>query len=225
MTQTVLDSAVKGPTFHPISSSRKIKNSVATVLFWASFVIAMVPLVWVLYTVVERGFRAMHLCRRGGTSRWPACCPSSSPAASTTRSTARSPGRDRRACLRCRWASWRPSTWSNTAADGSHDDDLHGRHPRRCAVDRGRAVHLRLVDRDNGFPAERLRRLVGTGVADAPGRGAQHRGDAQAGSRRAARSVVRVGHSEMEDHRADRRAHCTSRHHQRHPAGAGPGDR
>jgi phosphate transport system permease protein len=58
MTQA-LDAAVKGPTFHPISVSRKIKNNVATILFWASFVIAMVPLVWVLYTVVERGFRAI----------------------------------------------------------------------------------------------------------------------------------------------------------------------
>jgi phosphate transport system permease protein len=54
-----LDAAVKGPTFHPISAGRKIKNNVATTLFWASFVIAMVPLTWVLYTVVERGFRAI----------------------------------------------------------------------------------------------------------------------------------------------------------------------
>jgi phosphate transport system permease protein len=58
MTQA-LDAAVKGPTFHPISAGRKIKNNVATTLFWASFVIAMVPLTWVLYTVVERGFRAI----------------------------------------------------------------------------------------------------------------------------------------------------------------------
>jgi phosphate transport system permease protein len=56
---TALDAAVKGPTFHPISVARKIKNNVATTLFWASFVIAMVPLIWVLYTVVERGFRAI----------------------------------------------------------------------------------------------------------------------------------------------------------------------
>ncbi len=59
MTQTALDAAVKGPTFHPISTSRKIKNNVATGLFWASFVIAMVPLVWVLYTVLERGLKAI----------------------------------------------------------------------------------------------------------------------------------------------------------------------
>ena len=58
MTQT-LDALVKGPTFHPISTSRKVKNDVAKGLFWASFLIAMVPLVWVLYTVVSRGFKAI----------------------------------------------------------------------------------------------------------------------------------------------------------------------
>ena len=58
MTQT-LDAPVKGPTFHPISTNRKVKNSVAKGLFWASFLIAMVPLVWVLYTVVSRGFTAI----------------------------------------------------------------------------------------------------------------------------------------------------------------------
>ncbi len=58
MTQT-LDALVKGPTFHPISTSRKVKNNVAKGLFWASFLIAMVPLVWVLYTVVSRGFSAI----------------------------------------------------------------------------------------------------------------------------------------------------------------------
>jgi phosphate transport system permease protein len=50
---------VKGPTFHPISASRKIRNRLASVLFGTSFLIAMVPLVWLLYTVLERGFRAV----------------------------------------------------------------------------------------------------------------------------------------------------------------------
>lgn len=59
MTQSTLDTLVKGPTFHPISTSRKIKNRVASMLFGASFLIAMVPLVWLLYTVLERGFRAV----------------------------------------------------------------------------------------------------------------------------------------------------------------------
>jgi phosphate transport system permease protein len=59
MTQAALDSLVKGPTFHPISASRKIKNRLAALLFGASFLIALVPLIWLLYTVLERGFRAV----------------------------------------------------------------------------------------------------------------------------------------------------------------------
>jgi phosphate transport system permease protein len=58
MTAT-LDRAVKGPTFHPISLRRKIKNNVATTLFVTSFVIALVPLIWVLATVVSKGIRAL----------------------------------------------------------------------------------------------------------------------------------------------------------------------
>lgn len=59
MTDLTLDAAVKGPTFHPVSLSRKVKNNVATILFTASFLVALVPLVWVLYTVLARGFTAV----------------------------------------------------------------------------------------------------------------------------------------------------------------------
>lgn len=59
MSTESLDVAVKGPTFHPLSASRKVKNRIATLLFGTSFLIAMVPLVWVLYTVLERGFKAV----------------------------------------------------------------------------------------------------------------------------------------------------------------------
>lgn len=59
MTQATLEAPIKGPTFHPISARRKFKNRLATILFGASFLIAMVPLVWVLYTVLERGFKAV----------------------------------------------------------------------------------------------------------------------------------------------------------------------
>ena len=89
MTQGTLDELVKGPTFHPISASRKIKNRVASILFGGSFLIAMVPLIWLLYTVVERGFRAVT------SSTWwnkslAAFCRNSSTAVCTTRSTERS---------------------------------------------------------------------------------------------------------------------------------------
>jgi phosphate transport system permease protein len=59
MTQATLDAAVKGPTFHPISVRRKVTNGAATVLFTASFLLALVPLVWVLYTVISRGYKAV----------------------------------------------------------------------------------------------------------------------------------------------------------------------
>jgi len=64
MTVDALDAPVKGPTFHPISLGRKVRNSLASVLFTVSFLIATVPLVWVLYTVLERGLRAIV------TSQW-----------------------------------------------------------------------------------------------------------------------------------------------------------
>ncbi len=59
MTTNALDAPVKGPTFHPISTGRKFRNSLASILFGTSFVIATVPLVWVLYTVLERGLKAV----------------------------------------------------------------------------------------------------------------------------------------------------------------------
>ncbi len=59
MTQATLDHPVKPPTFHPVSTSRKLKNNIATALFTAAFVVAMIPLVWVLYTVLARGITAI----------------------------------------------------------------------------------------------------------------------------------------------------------------------
>lgn len=61
---TTLEKAVKGPTFHPVSASRKFKNGLATTLFTGSFVVAMIPLVWLLYTVVAKGISAI------GSSTW-----------------------------------------------------------------------------------------------------------------------------------------------------------
>ncbi|MCG5431277.1 phosphate ABC transporter permease PstA [Mycobacterium sp. MYCO198283] len=54
MTST-LDRPVKAPTFQGLSTRRKITNNVATVLVTASVLVALVPLVWVLWTVVSKG--------------------------------------------------------------------------------------------------------------------------------------------------------------------------
>lgn len=59
MTTENLVEPVKTPTFHPIGTGRKAKNSLAAILFTGSFVLATVPLVWVLYTVLERGLKAV----------------------------------------------------------------------------------------------------------------------------------------------------------------------
>lgn len=55
MTSATLDQPVKPPTFQGVSARRKFSNNLATVLVTASVVIALVPLVWVLYTVVAKG--------------------------------------------------------------------------------------------------------------------------------------------------------------------------
>lgn len=56
---TTLDRPVKEPAFHPLSTRRKVANGVATVLVSSSVVVALLPLVWVLYTVVDRGSSAV----------------------------------------------------------------------------------------------------------------------------------------------------------------------
>lgn len=54
MTAT-LDQPIKASTFQGVSARRKFTDNLATVLVTASVVIALVPLVWVLYTVVSKG--------------------------------------------------------------------------------------------------------------------------------------------------------------------------
>jgi len=61
MTRTgdVLDRPVKPEVFRPVSVRRRITNNVATVFFLGSFLVALVPLVWVLSVVVARGWYAV----------------------------------------------------------------------------------------------------------------------------------------------------------------------
>lgn len=58
MTAT-LDIPVKPPTFQSVSLRRKIVNNLATVLVSASVLVALVPLLWVLYSVVTKGLKAV----------------------------------------------------------------------------------------------------------------------------------------------------------------------
>jgi phosphate transport system permease protein len=59
MTSTLSDTdrPALSPAFQQISIGRKIKNGVATTLVWLSFLLAIVPLVWVLYTVIANGIK------------------------------------------------------------------------------------------------------------------------------------------------------------------------
>ncbi len=54
-----LSRPIKVPTPRQISIGRRIKNGVAATLFLTSFMIAMVPLIWLLWVVVGRGWHAI----------------------------------------------------------------------------------------------------------------------------------------------------------------------
>ncbi|WIX86500.1 phosphate ABC transporter permease PstA [Amycolatopsis sp. DG1A-15b] len=57
MSVTSLEAPASTPAFQQVSLARKAKNGLATTLVWLSFLIAVVPLVWVLYTVVANGIK------------------------------------------------------------------------------------------------------------------------------------------------------------------------
>ncbi|MBV8860509.1 MAG: phosphate ABC transporter permease PstA [Mycobacterium sp.] len=50
---------VKAPAVRRISIRRRVKNNVAAMFFVVSFVIALVPLVWLLWVVIQRGWYAI----------------------------------------------------------------------------------------------------------------------------------------------------------------------
>ncbi|MEB3980233.1 phosphate ABC transporter permease PstA [Mycobacterium sp. 663a-19] len=59
MTVDALERPVKAALYRPLSIKRRLKNHLATTLFLTSFVIALVPLVWLLSVVVARGWYAV----------------------------------------------------------------------------------------------------------------------------------------------------------------------
>ncbi|QZH61033.1 phosphate ABC transporter permease PstA [Mycolicibacterium farcinogenes] len=58
MTST-LERPVKAPAFQGVSLRRKLTNHVATVLVTLSLLVALIPLAWVLYSVIVRGWGAL----------------------------------------------------------------------------------------------------------------------------------------------------------------------
>jgi phosphate transport system permease protein len=59
ISSAALDMPVKVVVFRPLSLWRRIKNNLATTLFFTSFLIALVPLVWLLGVVITRGWHAV----------------------------------------------------------------------------------------------------------------------------------------------------------------------
>jgi phosphate transport system permease protein len=59
MNATTLELPVKAAAVQPISIGRRIKNNIAAAFFVVSFIIALVPLVWLLWIVVQRGWYAI----------------------------------------------------------------------------------------------------------------------------------------------------------------------
>ncbi|EME56927.1 phosphate ABC transporter permease PstA [Amycolatopsis decaplanina] len=57
MSTTLEKTPATAPAFQQVSLARKAKNGLATVLIWLSFLIAVVPLVWLLATVVINGVK------------------------------------------------------------------------------------------------------------------------------------------------------------------------
>ncbi|QUQ70317.1 phosphate ABC transporter permease PstA [Kutzneria sp. CA-103260] len=58
-TESTLDRPASPPAFQPVSGARKFKNMTATVLVGLAFLVALVPLVWLLITVILRGYQAL----------------------------------------------------------------------------------------------------------------------------------------------------------------------
>ena len=59
MTSRTLDRPLKAPVFEGLSLRRKVVDKTATVLVTLSVLVALVPLVWVLYSVISKGLGAV----------------------------------------------------------------------------------------------------------------------------------------------------------------------
>jgi phosphate transport system permease protein len=57
---SILDRPLKARTFATVSLRRRLADLIATVLVTLSVVVALIPLVWLLYSVVAKGFSAVR---------------------------------------------------------------------------------------------------------------------------------------------------------------------
>ena len=153
----------------------------------------IVPLVWILWTVISKGLRPGARRRTGGRTRSAASPPAGSAAAPTTRSSAR--------CCR-RWSTAIISVPIGVLTAIYLVEYGRGRLARLVSfmVDILTGIPsivaalfiYALWVTTLGFDRVAVRRLARAGAADDAGRRALDRGDAQARAERAARGVVRA---------------------------------
>ncbi|MDV6012469.1 phosphate ABC transporter permease PstA [Haloechinothrix sp. LS1_15] len=58
-TDTLTDRPLSASTFQHLSAGRRLRNSLATALVTGAFLVALIPLGWLLYTVISRGYEAV----------------------------------------------------------------------------------------------------------------------------------------------------------------------
>ncbi len=224
MTSATLDQPVKAPTFQGVSTRRKVTNNLATVLVTASVVVAIVPLVWVLYTVVSKGIGVVT------SSTW---WMNSQVGHDGLRRRRRRLPRDRRHAAAGRGLR------GHLDPDRGVRRHLSGRVRRRHPAGQGsrpswstsspvcrrsspRCSSTRCGWRRSGFQRSGFAVSLALGAADDPGDRALHRGDAADRADGSARGQLRARRAEVEDDPSDRRADRAVGHRDRHPAGTGP---
>ncbi len=177
-------------------------------LVWLAFLLAVIPLVWILWTVVSKGSTSCSTAdwwtksQRGITPR-------------------REGGGAYHAIvgtllMSCRDAHHRgarspssPRSTSSSTAEGrfARAGQLHGRHPHRRPVDRRRAVHLRGLGHDaRAGPGRASRSRLALVLLMMPVVVRSTEEMLKLVPERAARGVVRPRRAEVEDHLPDRAA-------------------
>ena len=133
-------------SFRRPSGPRTIKNALAYVYVTLAAVLAVIPLVWVLYTVISKGARLV-LTSTWWTQSQRGITPPGGGWRRLPRHRRHHRDRadlrgDRRAAGRARGD---PADRVRPRHQGGPGGQLHRGHPQRHPLDRGRAVHLRAV--------------------------------------------------------------------------------
>jgi hypothetical protein len=215
---------LKARTISGLDRRRRVADFVATALVTLSMLIALLPLVWVLCSVVAKGFKAHHVERvvDAFTIRY-----------NRIRDRRRRLPRDRRhrAAGIGVYRAIRPDRCHGRDLSGrirrrhpaGQAGHIHGGHPQRGSLDRGGIVHLRAAGGDDGSSPFRIRGVAGAGVVDGPGDCAGDRGDAADRSGRSSRGQLRVGDPQVENHCQDCDSDGAGRDHHGDHAGGGQG--